>query len=378
MQSTSTETSVLVLGGCGFVGFHLVRHFVKTSTFTSVAVISRSAADSDNHIDGVTYYSGDLTDPNSIKSLLFKIKPTIIIHAASPSPVKGTANEYQQVSIQGTKNLLKLAEESKEARALIYVSSSTLARGPEHINLTEDYPLANTDRKSSAYARTKALAEIMVLEVNNSFPREAVAKEAPWEGYLLTAALRFPIIYGTHDPVAIPGCLLALQKGQTTVQLGDGKNLWDFCSIENACAAHSSLVEALLSTEDTGKVSGEAFNIHDGESHLFWDFARTVWKFAGHKPKNDRVTILPSWFVLGLASFLEWAYWIFTLGTKRPYNLGRQQVEYACFTHTYSIEKAKERLGFRPKRDFEGALKEAVTCSLEQDHWNEKLKNVIA
>jgi sterol-4alpha-carboxylate 3-dehydrogenase (decarboxylating) len=53
-------------------------------------------------------------------------------------------------------------------------------------------------------------------------------------------------------------------------------------------------------------------------------------------------------------------------------------VEYACFTHTYSIEKAKERLGFRQKEDFEGALKEAVTRSLEQGHWSEKLKKVIA
>jgi sterol-4alpha-carboxylate 3-dehydrogenase (decarboxylating) len=186
---------------------------------------------------------------------------------------------------------------------LIYVSSSTLAKGPEHINLNEGHPLAHTDPKSSAYARSKALADVMILEASNPPPLDTAATS--WEGHLLTAALRFPIIYRTHDPVAIPGCLSALQKGQTTVQLADGKNLWDFCSIENACTAHSLLVQALLSTEDAAKVSGEAFNIHDGESHLFWDFARTVWKFAGHKPKNDHVTILPSWFVLGLASFLE-------------------------------------------------------------------------
>lgn len=142
--------------------------------------------------------------------------------------------------------------------------------------------------------------------------------------------------------------------------------------------AHSLLVQVLVRFEDVAKVSGEAFNIHDGSPYLFWDFARTVWKFAGHKPRNDHVTILPSWFVLGLASFLEWIYWIFTLGTKRPYNLGKQQVEYACFTHTYSIEKAKDRFGFKPKQDFEGALKEAVKWSLEHAHWNEKLKNVTA
>ncbi|TVY64301.1 Sterol-4-alpha-carboxylate 3-dehydrogenase [Lachnellula suecica] len=376
----SSESTVLIFGGCGFVGFHLVRHFVKTSTFTSVAVVSRSAANHDNHVDGATYHSGDLTDHDSIEQLLLKIKPTIIIHAASPSPVTGTPNEYEHVTIQGTKNLLKIAKRSKDVRALIYISSSALAKGPEHVNLDENHPLANTDPKSSAYARTKALADLMVLEANNPFPfSEPSVKETSWEGHLLTASLRFPIVYGTHDPTTIPGCLSALQKGQIAFQLGSGKNLWDFCSIENVCAAHSLLVQALLNPKRSpgaAKVDGEAFNIHDGSPHLFWEFARTVWKFAGHRPKNDKVTSLPAWFVLALASFLEWGYWIVTLRTKRPYNLGRQQVEYACFTHTYSIAKAKERLEFTPKQDFEGGLKEAVTWSLKQDHWDEKLKHV--
>jgi sterol-4alpha-carboxylate 3-dehydrogenase (decarboxylating) len=375
----SNQDSVLIFGGCGFVGYHIVRHFVKDPTFSSVAVVSRSAANSKNHLYGATYHSGDLTDHDSIKQLLLKIKPTVIIHAASPSPVLGTLEEYQRLTIQGTKNLLKLAKESKNVRAFIYTSSSNVARGPEHLNLTEDCVLANADPQSHTYGRAKALADIMVLEANDPLPSTGIArKEVSWEGHLCTGSLRFPIVYGTHDLVTTPGCLGALQKGQTNVILGDGKNLWDFCSVENAAIAHSLLARALLNlttSEDTAKVDGEAFNINDGSPRPFWDYARTVWKFAGQNPpRNERVFNLPSWFVMGLASFLEWVFWIFTLGTKRPYHLGKQQAEYLCFTHTYNIEKAKERLGYRPKDHFERGIRESVEWSLEHDGWGKKLK----
>jgi sterol-4alpha-carboxylate 3-dehydrogenase (decarboxylating) len=126
------------------------------------------------------------------------------------------------------------------------------------------------------------------------------------------------------------------------------------------------------------KVDGEAFNIHDGESHLFWGYARTVWRLAGHKPNNERLISVPAGLVLGLASFLEWIFWIFSLGTKRPYHLGKQQVEYACFTHTYSIEKAKKRPGFNPVQTFEKTLNEAVTWSMENGGWGKKFEKVTA
>lgn len=84
------------------MGFHLVQYFVTASTFTSVSVVTRSAATSNKKIDGAAYYSGNITDHNSMKQLLSQIKPVIIIHAISPSPVKGTPKEYLDVSLQGT------------------------------------------------------------------------------------------------------------------------------------------------------------------------------------------------------------------------------------------------------------------------------------
>lgn len=384
LGSGGEPLSVLVIGGCGFVGYHLVCHFVEDATFSIVAAASRSAHQTKDQVSGASYHDLDLTNDGSIEKVINSVKPTVVVHAASPSPVTGTPKEYDKVTVQGTKDLLRIAKKSKDVRALIYTSSSLLCQGPQHVNLTEESPLADSDLRAPAYAKAKALAEKLVLRANEPLPTDELAKEAvSWEGYLCTGALRFPIVYGTHDLVCIPGALNALQKGQTNVILGDGSNLWSFCSVENTAVSHLLLARALLDTHKRRSsrlpaADGEAFHIHDGESRRFWDFARMVWELAGHVPKNERIFHLPAWFVLGLSSCLEWLFWVFTFGTKRPYQLGKQQVEYALFEHTYSIEKSRKVLGYEPKQDFERGVKEAVMWSLEYDGWAKRLEKRIS
>ncbi|KAI9699594.1 MAG: hypothetical protein M1820_007093 [Bogoriella megaspora] len=367
--------SVLVVGGCGFMGYHIVDRLVQDPTISTVAILSRSASQSRNRLDGATYFSGDLNNHEFIRDVIGEIKPIIIMHAASPSPVTGSPHEYQAVTVDGTKNLLKVATESPFVQVFIYTSSSTIAKGYEHLNLDENYPIANVDPKAPAYAKSKALAEAMVLEADN--PLSNKKKAEGWAGYLCTGALRFPIVYGTHDLTSIPGCLNALKNGQTNVQLGDGKNLWDFCSTENAAVAHLLLAQNLMNGQDdkaVGKIHGEAFHIHDDEPRPFWEFARKVWKYAGHEVDERNIRSIPVWLASSVAIFLELLFWVFTFGKKRPQTLGKQQVEYACFTHTYSLAKAKERLRYVPKQDFDGHLEQAVKWSLEHDGWAKRLK----
>lgn len=377
MAKTSQNT-VLIVGGVGFVGHHLVSHFLADPSCIRVFGLSRSVASSRFRVEGAKYVRGDLTDHSSISQILREIKPTVIIHAASPSPVTGTTKEYRLVNLHGTKNLLKCAKESEHVRAFLYTSSSALAYGGTHENLDEDCELANRDWRASAYARSKADAETMVLHANYPKPVEDKSQNNNWAGHLATASLRFPIIYGTGDYTAVPGCLGALAKGQTTTTLGDGTNLWSFCSVENMATSHLLLANALLNVSNRSpkeRVDGEAFNINNGLPCPLWDFTRLCWKYAGYDPKPvSEMTHLPSWFALLLATVLEWMYWVFTLGTKRPYTLGKQQVEYACFTHTYSIEKAKKRLGYMPKGDFNNDLKKTVYWCLNEGGWNTKLK----
>lgn len=373
MYQTSND-AVLVVGGAGFVGRHLTDHFVANKSFSKVNVLSRNAASSKDHVVGAQYLNGDITDEASLRRIIEETKPAVIVHAASPSPVTGTAQDYKDVNVRGTGNLLRAASDSEHVRAFIYTSSSTLAKGSEHIDLDEECQLANEDPNASAFANSKAIAELRVLGANDPKLRE----HSSWKGHLATATLRFPIIYGSGDDTTIPGCLSALSNGQTNTILGDGKNLWSFCSATNAANAHVLLAAALLdptSKPEHLEAHGEAFNINDGNPYPFWDFAKMVWKAAGHSPyPAPTVRHIPVNLALTLAVVLEWTCWIFTLGLKRPDAFGKQQVEYACFTHTYSIEKARNRLQFKPRVDFEREVSKAVEWNLEKGGWNEKLQ----
>lgn len=370
-ESTTADTrlgSVLVIGGCGFVGFHLVRHLLLEHSCTSVSVISRNPQR--NRLSGVSYHAGDITDAISLRALILQIQPQVIIHAACPSPITGSPKEYRAVTVQGTSNLLKAASSLPSVKAFIFTSSSTMAAGPEHITRDESTALADTYPASHPYAKTKAVADKLVLAANTS-----TFNEKDGSG-LRTACIRLPIVYGERDVVAIPGALFALQKGHTRFQLGPGTNQWDFASVENAAIAHILVAKALLATEPSlaGKVDGEAFNISDGERHYFWDFPHVIWKAAGAKvPPPERVIAVPTWLALLMAGLLEWLFWFVTFGMKRPGIMGRQQVEYSCFTHTYSIDKARERLGYAPVPNFEEGIRKAVAWSLAEDGWSERL-----
>ena len=371
MGSVSSDHigSVLVAGGCGFVGFHIVRHFLREPSCTCVSVLSRNP--NSNHLPAVSYHAGDISNLAGLRALISEIRPSVIIHTASPSPVSASPKEFKAITVQGTQNLLTVASEVPSVKAFIFTSSATMAAGPEHINLDESTGLADTDPSSHSYAKTKATADKMVLAANQTSEKEGS------QSALRTACVRLPIVYGERDLRAIPGALAALEKGQTNFQLGDGSNLWDFTSADNAATAHVLLAKALLAQNDsqtTPKVAGEAFNITDGQPHRFWEFPHVIWKAAGHDVKNDKIRVLPTGIALIIADVLEWLFWIFTFGKKRPSQLGRQQVEYSCFTHTYSIDKAMERLGYVPVPDFEEGIGKSVDWLLTEGGWRSRLK----
>ncbi len=368
IKPETTLGAVLVVGGSGFVGFHISQYFLQQPGCTSISVLSRSPRR--NILPGVSYYAGDVSSPSELQKTIEKISPTVIIHAACPPATSASAMTYHEIIVEGTRALLKLALKLSSVKVFIYTSSATMAAGPAHIDLDETTSLADTDPQSHPYARCKAIADKMVLSANAPSSEDG-------EGGLLTACIRLPIVYGERDLVSIPGCLGALEKNQTNIILGDGSNLWDFVSTENAARAHHLLAAAMMNRTTNPsalKVDGEAFNITDGQRQLFWDFPRLTWKAAGWRQpaKYKPIRLAPS-FLLVIAFCLELIHRLFTRGQKRPTTLSKQQIEYSCFEHTYRIEKARDMLGYNPTSDFERAVREAVQWSLEHDGWLTRL-----
>ena len=158
--------SVLAIGGRGFVGFHVVRHFLLEPTCSSVSVVSRNPKR--NGLLNVSYHAANNSDLGAVRDLIRQISPTVIIHAACPSAAAASAKDYESTTVLGTRNLLNVASEVASVKAFIFTSSSTMAAGPEHVDLDEGAPLADTCPGSHPYARTKVQADRMVLEFNEA------------------------------------------------------------------------------------------------------------------------------------------------------------------------------------------------------------------
>ena len=343
-----SEKCVLIVGGCGFVGYHIVDAFVQHSTWSSVHVMSRDP--SRNQIEGVHYHSGSITSFEQTQSLLAEVQPSLIIHTASPTASGDARGDcFYDINVKGTQNLLKAAVVSNHVKMLIYTSTVEVMEGSSHNFLTEDAQLCATSSRAEYYAKTKAVADQAVLDTNG-------------KGGLRTLCLRLALVYGERDNQCIPGTLHALQQGRHRYQIGDNKSLFDCVSAPNVAQSHLLAAQALLrQPEDKGgKVDGEAFFVTDGNPVPFWTFERLIWHAAGDKTAPEDVTVIPAWFMLGLASAVEWLYWAFTLGLKRPKVLRRQIMTYTCCPRTYSIEKARARLGYKPVDDRDEQIRRGV------------------
>ncbi|TGO35219.1 hypothetical protein BHYA_0166g00240 [Botrytis hyacinthi] len=309
--SLQEETIHLVSCSSLEVGSHIVK-LLSTITASEIHVISRNPKR--NILPNVTYHEGDITD---------------------------------------------------HQHAFVYTSSdSTLVNTPQEpgVRLTEDVAKLFTEnsKEANTYSKTKAVADAAVLAANDP-PN------------LYTATLRIPSLYG-KESLSTGVLLSAIKKNQHKMQVGDNKRKFGFIFIESAAMAHilaaKSLVhEANINTKSydgnnaqkssSRKVNGEGFFISDGVSMPYFNFARKVVAMAGHPVAENEVKSIPYKLGLGFTILSEWLCWAFTFGTITP-SFRQGEIEYLGLGTDWSIQKAKERLGYEPVKDQDEVLREVV------------------
>ncbi|MCJ1337566.1 erg26, C-3 sterol dehydrogenase [Bachmanniomyces sp. S44760] len=346
--------NVLVVGGCGFLGHHIVSQLLEYDSAKVSVIDLRTNV---NRLPNVSYHDADVTSEEQIYSVLETEKPNVIIHCASPYGAGDASRDtiFQKVNVQGTKNLFDLAAKIGCVRAFVYTSSASVIHdNVSHlINADERWPVLRRPQQTVYYTESKAIAEEYVLGNNRQ------------HGDLLTTAIRPAAIFGEGDHSLVGPMLIAYGKGQTGFQLGTNDNLYDFTYVGNVAYAHILAAVALLDTHamstkplDHEKVDGEAFFITNDEPVYFWDFPRTLWSQAGGTEKTRDIKdiwIIPSGIGLVLSSIVEWMFWIFTANTKKP-NLTRRIFQQVSMTRTFNINKAKRRLGYEPQWNMSQAM----------------------
>ncbi|KAF7914153.1 uncharacterized protein EAF01_000559 [Botrytis porri] len=344
---------VLVIGGCGFLGHHIVSLLHDRYNCT-ISVLDLRTSRNQHSSGEVTYHDGDITSLESLLSIFNSIKPDVVIHTASPVAITGTNELFHKVNVGGTKCVVEACQKTG-VKALVFTSSASIISDntTDLVNADERWPVIPEKLQREYYSWTKAEAEAIVLAANR----------APESPQLLTASIRPSGIFGPGDVQLIPGLLNVHYTNRTGFQLGDNTNLFDFTFVKNVAHAHLLAAAALLATAklnttplDTERVDGEAFLITNGSPVPFWDMARAVWAAAGSTKGTEHVWVIGKDFGLGLAGFVEGLFW---LAGKTP-NLTRMKVQFSCMTRYFSIDKARRRLGYEPLVPLDEGIKITV------------------
>lgn len=398
--------TVLVIGGCGFVGKHVVDQLLNfpseshsTEKISLGANSGRYAQDlqplserypsfdqsgtkvhaldlrcTRNRLPGCTYHEADITDAAKLLEVFKKVQPDVVINTAAPQ-FDAKHDILRKVNIEGTRTLVEVAGgqhgswgvNGKKCKAFVHTSSSSVIHDTvSNLNWADErYPL-HVPNKNEYYSETKALAERIVLAVNGT-------KEV--DG-MLTAAVRPAGITGEGDMggIAYSLCKQAsiAPKWQANLQLGEGDNLFDVTYAGNVALGLLLVAEGLLTTskriEQSGqkdggileheKIDGEVFIVTNDAPAYFWDITRFVYSRYGRDDINGRqgVTALPEGFASLLGLFSEVAGMI----TGKPGRLNRQTVRYSCIDRYFSCEKIKRRCGYLAVVGVEESLMRSV------------------
>ena len=250
----------VVTGGAGFIGSNIVKKLVSRGD--SITVIDNLNTGKEENLGSVRDKITFLNDSILNVDLLEKETQGIdgVFHQAALASVQDSFSkpeEYHNVNVNGTENILKLAE--KNNFKIVYASSSSVYGDPERI------PIKEVDSKNpiNPYAETK-------------LQKEDLAKKYSKMG-VKVIGLRYFNVFGKGQSKEYAGVLkLFLERirdGLPPKINGNGTQFRDFVYVEDVANANIMSMDS--------NVNHDFFNVGTNTSITILDLARTIIKFSG-------------------------------------------------------------------------------------------------
>src|SRR2546421_9411575 len=114
MTSSASLGSVMITGGCGMLGSHIVNLLHSRHPKTNISVLDISTARNRHESPAIKYYDGDITSITSVRAVFREVRPDVVIHTASPPFADATSTQnalFERVNVGGTRVLLEVAKE---------------------------------------------------------------------------------------------------------------------------------------------------------------------------------------------------------------------------------------------------------------------------
>ncbi|WP_254547475.1 NAD-dependent epimerase/dehydratase family protein [Halomarina pelagica] len=252
-SATVDGRRVLVTGGAGFIGSHLVDALVEDN---EVRVLDDFSTGRRAHVHpDATVIEGDIRDPATVAEAMADVD--LVFHEAANASVTRSVDDPVASHRVNATGALTLLERARRADARVVVASSTAIYGnPTTIPVTEEEPTTPT----SPYGVEKLAVDHYARLYHDLYGLD-------------TVALRYFNVYGPRQACADYSSVITVFleqacSGQPITVEGDGSQIRDFVHV-------SDVVRANVLAATTDRV-GEAYNVGTGRSVSILDLARLV------------------------------------------------------------------------------------------------------
>lgn len=263
-------TNVLVTGGGGFIGSHLVEALVDRGR--QVRVLDNFATGRRGNLaavaDRIELVEGDIRDAETCRRAAEGVE--VIFHQAAlgsvPRSMKDPATTFA-VNVAGTANVFAAARDAGVGR-LVYASSSSVYGDSETLPKRE----GEEGRPLSPYARSKVMNEELAATFADCFALELIG-------------LRYFNVFGPRqDPsgpyaAVVPRFFVACRAGEALTIHGDGEQSRDFTYVADAVQAN------LLAATAPSSACDRAYNVAGGLRVTVNQIADTIRGLVGDCPE---------------------------------------------------------------------------------------------
>jgi nucleoside-diphosphate-sugar epimerase len=316
---------ILVTGGTGFIGKHLLEALARQGFYCRCLTRGGSRAEDVAKLDNVTMVYGDITDQASLPRCVEDVD--VIYHLAGQVGEWGVPDEaFFTINVQGTRNLLEAASPAG-VKHFIFCSTPGV-QGKGHKSASEELPY----NPPHIYEFTKAEAEKIVMAFSQS------------RGDLQVTIIRPDFVYGPGDLRRLP--LYRAIRNRQFFLIGDGMALLHPTFIDDA-------VQGFCLLANNPAAFGQVYNIAGPRTMAVKEYAQTIAKTLNVSLPNLRIPIGPTRIV---ASLFEAAS---RFSGKAPL-LSASKVDFLTKDHGSDISKARHQIGYRPEVDLEAGIMQAI------------------
>lgn len=318
--------TILLTGATGFLGKYIIKELEKKDV-KIIAVGRNEKIGQALNNERCLFFKADFSNTEEIEEVFKKYKIDKILHAGALSSAWGKWDDFYKSNVIGTENIAELAKKYNVKR-LVYISSPSIySEKRDRLDIKEDE--VDETNELNYYIKTKIMSEKILRHYN--------------ENGLYVTIIRPRGLIGIGDPSLIPRLLNANKKIGIPI-FNEGKNLVDITCVENVAMA------CVLALEKEN-INGEVFNITNDEPI---EFKTILEKFLKSIDMPGKYLKLPFNLVYNLAGIIERIYK--TLNIRKEPALTKYTVCTLGFSQTLNINKAKDMLGYKPRKTLEEGI----------------------